>query len=59
VSTTSPSARNAPPARDRAAGVTFHAILWAAALGTDGPHFWVTIIEGVIHVLQVLFFIGR
>ena len=40
------------------AGVTFYAILWAAA-SSDlmATHFKVTI-EGVIHVLQVLFFIG-
>ena len=51
--------RNAPTRTAiGAAGVTFYAILWAAA-SSDlmATHFKVTI-EGVIHVLQVLFFIG-
>jgi ubiquinol-cytochrome c reductase cytochrome b subunit len=41
-----------------AAGVTFYAVLWAAA-SSDliATHFTVTI-EGVIHVLQALFFLG-
>jgi ubiquinol-cytochrome c reductase cytochrome b subunit len=41
-----------------AAGVTFYAVLWAAA-SSDliATHFKVTI-EGVIHVLQALFFLG-
>ena len=41
-----------------AAGVTFYAVLWAAA-SSDliATHFQVTI-EGVIHVLQALFFLG-
>ncbi|MBC7401731.1 MAG: cytochrome bc complex cytochrome b subunit [Microbacteriaceae bacterium] len=51
--------RNAPTRTAiGAAGVTFYAILWAAA-SSDlmATHFKVTI-EGVIHVLQVLFFLG-
>ena len=51
--------RNAP-ARTAigAAGVTFYAVLWAAA-SSDlmATHFKVSL-EGVIHVLQVLFFVG-
>ncbi|WP_394768466.1 cytochrome bc complex cytochrome b subunit [Lacisediminihabitans sp.] len=51
--------RNAP-ARTAvgAAGVTFYAVLWAAA-SSDliATHFHVSI-EGVIHVLQALFFLG-
>jgi ubiquinol-cytochrome c reductase cytochrome b subunit len=41
-----------------AAGVTFYAVLWAAA-GSDiiATHFWLTM-EGVIHTLQALLFIG-
>ena len=40
------------------AGVTFYAVMWAAA-SSDlmATHFKITI-EGVIHTLQVLFFIG-
>ena len=51
--------RNAPTRTAiGAAGVTFYAVLWAAA-SSDlmATHFKVTI-EGVIHVLQVLFFLG-
>jgi len=51
--------RNAPTRTAiGAAGVTFYAILWAAA-SSDlmATHFKVTI-EGVIHVLQVFFFLG-
>ena len=51
--------RNAPTRTAiGAAGVSFYAILWAAA-SSDlmATHFKVTI-EGVIYVLQVLFFIG-
>jgi len=51
--------RNAPTRTAiGAAGVTFYAVLWAAA-SSDlmSTHFKVTI-EGVIHVLQVLFFLG-
>jgi ubiquinol-cytochrome c reductase cytochrome b subunit len=51
--------RNAPTRTAiGAAGVTFYAVLWAAA-SSDlmATHFKITI-EGVIHVLQVLFFLG-
>jgi ubiquinol-cytochrome c reductase cytochrome b subunit len=51
--------RNAPTRTAiGAAGVTFYAVLWAAA-SSDlmATHFKITL-EGVIHVLQVLFFIG-
>jgi ubiquinol-cytochrome c reductase cytochrome b subunit len=51
--------RNAPTRTAiGAAGVTFYAVLWAAA-SSDlmSTHFNLTI-EGVIHVLQVLFFVG-
>jgi ubiquinol-cytochrome c reductase cytochrome b subunit len=51
--------RNAPTRTAiGAAGVTFYAVLWAAA-SSDlmSTHFKVTI-EGVIHTLQVLFFLG-
>ncbi|MET4780726.1 cytochrome bc complex cytochrome b subunit [Glaciihabitans sp. UYNi722] len=51
--------RNAPTRTAiGAAGVTFYAVLWAAA-SSDliATHFKVTI-EGVIHVLQALFFLG-
>ena len=41
-----------------AAGVTFYAVLWAAASSDIiATHFWVTM-EGVIHTLQALLFIG-
>jgi len=41
-----------------AAGVTFYAVLWAAAASDIiATHFWVTM-EGVIHTLQALLFIG-
>ncbi|MCU1585727.1 MAG: ubiquinol-cytochrome c reductase cytochrome b subunit [Microbacteriaceae bacterium] len=51
--------RNAPTRTAiGAAGVTFYAVLWAAA-SSDlmATHFQITI-EGVIHVLQALFFLG-
>ena len=51
--------RNAPTRTAvGAAGVTFYAVLWAAA-SSDlmATHFKITI-EGAIHVLQVLFFLG-
>jgi ubiquinol-cytochrome c reductase cytochrome b subunit len=51
--------RNAPTRTAiGAAGVTFYAVLWAAA-SSDlmATHFKITL-EGVIHVLQVLFFLG-
>lgn len=51
--------RNAPTRTAiGAAGVTFYAVLWAAA-SSDlmATHFKITI-EGVIHVLQALFFLG-
>ncbi|QNE46649.1 ubiquinol-cytochrome c reductase cytochrome b subunit [Glaciihabitans sp. INWT7] len=51
--------RNAPTRTAiGATGVTFYAVLWAAA-SSDlmATHFKITI-EGVIHVLQVLFFLG-
>jgi ubiquinol-cytochrome c reductase cytochrome b subunit len=41
-----------------AAGVTFYAVLWAAAASDIiATHFWVTM-EGVIHTLQALLFVG-
>ncbi|HWI31207.1 MAG TPA: ubiquinol-cytochrome c reductase cytochrome b subunit [Microbacterium sp.] len=41
-----------------AAGVTFYAVLWAAAASDIiATHFWLTM-EGVIHTLQALLFIG-
>ena len=41
-----------------AAGVTFYAVLWAAASSDIiATHFWVTM-EGVIHTLQALLIIG-
>lgn len=41
-----------------AAGVTFYAVLWAAASSDIiATHFWVTM-EGVIHTLQALLFVG-
>ena len=41
-----------------AAGVTMYAVLWAAAASDIiATHFWVTM-EGVIHTLQALLFIG-
>jgi ubiquinol-cytochrome c reductase cytochrome b subunit len=41
-----------------AAGVTFYAVLWAAASSDIiATHFWLTM-EGVIHTLQALLFIG-
>lgn len=41
-----------------AAGVTFYAVLWAAASSDIiATHFWVTM-EGVIHTLQVMLFVG-
>jgi len=41
-----------------AAGVTFYAVLWAAASSDIiATHFWLTM-EGVIHTLQVLLFVG-
>jgi ubiquinol-cytochrome c reductase cytochrome b subunit len=41
-----------------AAGVTFYAVLWAAASSDIiATHFWLTM-EGVIHALQALLFIG-
>ena len=51
--------RNAPTRTAvGAAGVTFYAVMWAAA-SSDlmATHFKITI-EGVIHTLQVLFFLG-
>lgn len=51
--------RNAPTRTAiGAAGVTFYAVLWAAA-SSDlmSTHFNITL-EGVIHVLQALFFLG-
>ncbi len=41
-----------------AAGVTFYAVLWAAASSDIiATHFWLTM-EGVIHALQALLFVG-
>ncbi len=41
-----------------AAGVTFYAVLWAAASSDImATHFWLTM-EGVIHTLQALLFVG-
>ena len=41
-----------------AAGVTFYAVLWAAAASDIiATHFWLTM-EGVIHTLQALLFVG-
>ncbi|WES65631.1 ubiquinol-cytochrome c reductase cytochrome b subunit [Microbacter sp. GSS18] len=41
-----------------AAGVTFYAVLWAAASSDIiATHFWLTM-EGVIHTLQALLFLG-
>jgi len=41
-----------------AAGVTFYAVLWAAAASDIiATHFWITM-EGVIHTLQALLIIG-
>ncbi|MFT3798809.1 cytochrome b [Microbacterium sp.] len=41
-----------------AAGVTFYAVLWAAASSDIiATHFWLTM-EGVIHALQLLLFVG-
>ncbi|KQZ84022.1 ubiquinol-cytochrome c reductase cytochrome b subunit [Microbacterium sp. Root166] len=41
-----------------AAGVTFYAVLWAsAASDIIATHFWLTM-EGVIHTLQALLFLG-
>lgn len=41
-----------------AAGVTFYAVLWAAASSDImATHFWLTM-EGVIHSLQALLFVG-
>ncbi len=51
--------RNAPTRTAiGAAGVTFYAVLWAAASSDIiATHFWVTM-EGVIHTLQALLFVG-
>ena len=41
-----------------AAGVTFYAVLWAAASSDIiATHFWLTM-EGVIHTLQALLIVG-
>ena len=51
--------RNAPTRTAiGAAGVTFYAVLWAAAASDIiATHFWLTM-EGVIHTLQALLFVG-
>ena len=60
ASTTSSTARATPPTRTAigAAGVTFYAVLWAAASSDIiATHFKLTM-EGVIHTLQALLFLG-